>query len=234
MREIERTKQRTAEVLHARKAHEEKMKKRIDERQRDEYGKRRDAAMLALQKEEQLRTIWARRQAELSTRRAAAADVRKEREINRCRALLAREEVKEKAAEARKEVREKKAEAKSKRVDAEKTRMATVHDAYAARISEDAAARAEREKLASQLVQVEAQLIYKLKRLHVEKQSAIRDLATAVECVRAEEHAAATAAPPPGEEEGGEPKEDKDDPTPRAAARLRAAKAHADATGDAD
>ena len=59
-----------------------------------------------------------------------------------------------------------------------------VRELFEAKIAREEAERERKERLATQLVTQEAQLIYRLKRMHKEKQRAIRDLAAAVDVVR--------------------------------------------------
>jgi len=58
---------------------------------------------------------------------------------------------------------------------------------FETRIKTEEEERERKEKLAAALVTQEAQLIYRLKKLHSEKQKAIRALASAVDCLKAEE-----------------------------------------------
>ena len=59
-----------------------------------------------------------------------------------------------------------------------------VRDLFESRIAKEEAERDKKERLAAQLVTQEAQLIYRLKRMHVEKQAAVRELAEVVDVSR--------------------------------------------------
>ena len=110
--------------------------------------------------------------------------LRKQKEINECRVHIFKEEERDKHIRQREAIRNMHALSKLRRERETEQKTERVRELFEAKIAKEEAERDKKERLAAQLVTQEAQLIYRLKRMHIEKQSAIRDLADAVDITR--------------------------------------------------
>eukprot|EP01009_Symbiontida_sp_KSa7_P008539 NODE_613_length_847_cov_655.771930_g462_i0.p1 GENE.NODE_613_length_847_cov_655.771930_g462_i0~~NODE_613_length_847_cov_655.771930_g462_i0.p1 ORF type:complete len:210 (-),score=67.94 NODE_613_length_847_cov_655.771930_g462_i0:216-821(-) len=177
-----------------------------EQRQTREYQRRKDAAMVALNKEKQSKALYQSKQRLLQEKQNSVANIRKQKEINMCRIHIYKEEERDKNLRAKELVKQTQDSAKEKKRKQDDDQKAKVRSEYESRIAEEEAERERKEKLATQLVTQEAQLIYRLKRMHMEKQNAIRDLAQAVDVEPRQRKAQASSpspAPPAEEAHGG-------------------------------
>jgi len=179
--EIERTKKKTEEVLNSKQTFDQTMTQRKAVRQQVDYNQRKEAALIALNRERQSKSVWASKQRILMERREAVTNMRKQQEINECRVHICREEERDKNLRQREAIRTMQAMTKSKRIKDQELRQENIRNEYEERILREELERDRKERLAAQLVSQEAQLIYKLKRLHQERQDALKRLAATVE-----------------------------------------------------
>ena len=142
---------------------------------------------MSLNKDKQLKAIWVAKQKVLNEKKEACTSMRKQKEINECRVHIMKEEQRDKNIKRREDIKKEHVYAKMRREKEQNEKLEHARLVYEERIAQEEAERERKEKLAAQLVQQEAQLIYRLKRLHTEKQKAIRDLANAVDVVKADE-----------------------------------------------
>lgn len=146
-----------------------------------DYGRRKEAALIALNKERQAKAVWASKQRVLVERKEAVANLRKQKEINECRVKILEEEKREKAIRQRESIREMRSMAKSKRDEADAQRREEARRLHETKLEQIAREREEKEQLAAELIAQEAQMIYRLKLLHEEKQRQLQQLAAIVE-----------------------------------------------------
>eukprot|EP01006_Ploeotia_vitrea_P006314 TRINITY_DN12801_c0_g1_i1.p1 TRINITY_DN12801_c0_g1~~TRINITY_DN12801_c0_g1_i1.p1 ORF type:complete len:268 (-),score=67.26 TRINITY_DN12801_c0_g1_i1:162-965(-) len=186
-KEIEKTKQKTNAILGSRKQHEAKNIDRLTLREQIANSKKEERVLVSLNKAKQLEAIWMAKKKKLDERREACARMRKEKEINECRIHIQKEEERDKNIRKREDIRKQQVYSKMKRDKEAEDKQKVIRREYEERIAREEQDREKKERLATQLVTQEAQLIYRLKKLHMEKQSAIQGLATAVDCVKADE-----------------------------------------------
>jgi len=187
LKEIERTRNQTAEFLSERKAHENREKSRREDARRREVERKRESAKLALRKEEQLQSIWSAKASLLKQRREAVEQLHRDSEMNRCRVRIEREDIRQKARLTRAEVQAQAEESRLRRQKAEEQRRVHVRKQVEAKVETDAKARVEMENKTAALVQEEAELIYRLKRMHMAKHKAVRHLALVMRITAAEQ-----------------------------------------------
>ena len=179
--EIDRTKSKTEEVLNNKQSFDQTMTQRKAVRQQVDYNQRKEAALIALNRERQSKSVWAAKQRVLMERREAVTTMRKQQEINECRVHICREEDRDKNLRQREAIRTMQNMTKSKRIKDQESRQESIRNEYEERILREELDRDRKERLAAQLVAQEAQLIYKLKRLHQDRQEALKRLAATVE-----------------------------------------------------
>ena len=200
---------KAVDVEKSQQKHEETANMRRTLKDQTDYGKRREAALIALNKERQAKAVWAAKQRIVQDRREAVLAMRKQREINECRVHITKEEDRDKHLKQRETIRQLHVSSKLRREREAEAKREESRTAYAARMEQEQAEREAQEQLAAQLVAQEAQLIYRLKRMHQEKQSALENLATTVHKgnsqSRSRTHNESTAAEP------AEPAERADD-----------------------
>ena len=179
--EVDKLKQKADEVSAIRSHHENTQTERHDLQDQVDYGKRKEAALIALNRERQAKAVWASKQKVMTERREAVLGLRKEKEINECRVHILREELRDKNTRQRESIKQLHDLAKQRRqkeADAKREEVRLYHEQ---KIEQEEQERLRKEKLAAQLVAQEAQMIYRLKKLHSEKQNALRQLAQTIE-----------------------------------------------------
>jgi hypothetical protein len=185
--EISKLRSKTQEVLSNKERHQEKTTERASLRDQVDYGKRKEAALIALNKERQAKAVWSSKQRVMLDKRESVLAMRKQKEINECRVHILREEQRDKNSRQRQAIRQLHSQSQSRKEQEAECKRDEVRAYYEARISSEQQEREKKEKLAAQLVAQEAQLIYRLKRMHQEKQNALKGLAAAVEAAAADE-----------------------------------------------
>lgn len=186
-REIDKTVGKTKEILGNRRTFESRAVDKLQIREEIATSKKEERVLVSLNKDKQLKAIWVAKQKLLNEKKEACASIRKQKEINECRMHILKEEDRERNMKRREEIRQQQVEAKVGRERELEEKQEAIRQLYEEKIAREEEERDRKEKLAAQLVSQEAQLIYRLKQLHSEKQKAIRDLATAVDVVRADE-----------------------------------------------
>eukprot|EP00760_Papus_ankaliazontas_P002090 PhM_4_TR10835/c0_g1_i1/m.9507 len=182
--EIDVTKKKTDSVLNNKQNFDATMSQRRVVRQQVDYTQRKEAALIALNRERQAKAVWAAKERVLMERREAVTNMRKQQEINECRVHICREEDRDKNLRQREAIRTMQNMTRSKREKELEARQESIRQEYEERILREEAERDRKERLAAQLVAQEAQLVYKLKRLHMDRQDALKKLATTVEATR--------------------------------------------------
>lgn len=179
--EVQKLKAKTDEVTHARERNEQTGNQRRELQDQVDYGKRKEAALIALNKEKQSKAIWVSKQKTMQSRREAVVQMRNQKEINACRAQILKEEQRELNTQRRETIRQLHEQAKARRERAAEEKAAATREFYEMRLAKEEEDREQKERLAAQLVAQEAQMIYRLKRLHGEKQRALHDMASALD-----------------------------------------------------
>jgi hypothetical protein len=179
--EIAKLRQKTSEVLENKHRHEENTSQRANLKDQVDYGKRKEAALIALNKERQAKAVWSSKQRVMLDKRESVLAMRKQKEINECRVHIQKEEMRDKNSRQRSAIRTLHSNSQARRAEEAEAKREEVRAYYDRRIEAEQAEREKKEKLAAQLVAQEAQLIYRLKRMHQEKQNALKGLAAAVE-----------------------------------------------------
>lgn len=188
LKEIERTRQKTAELLADRKAYEERQRARKEDARREELMRKKESAMLALKKEEQHKGVWDAKASLLKEKRAQVDAIRRNREMNRCRVQILREDVRGQARATKMLVQRQAEQARAAREAELMQKAVAARKEFETRLQDDERMRGELEQKAGSMIQEEAHLIYRLKRMHLEKQMAVKDLATALRVVQVEKH----------------------------------------------
>lgn len=178
--EVDTIKKKATEVSDSKQRHEETVTMRRQLKDQVDYGKRKEAALIALNKERQSKAVWAAKQRIMQDRRDAVLAMRKQKEINECRVHIVKEEERDKNLRQRETIRQLHNMARLKRERESEAKREAARDAYSRKVEEEQAEREAKEQLAAQLIAQEAQLIYRLKRMHTEKQAALQNLAEAV------------------------------------------------------
>lgn len=191
-REIRRLKDKTQEVSVGRSRHSESTSMRRELQDQVDYGKRKEAALIALNKERQAKAVLSSKQKILMTRRDSVQNMRKQKEINECRIHILKEEQREKNTRQRETIKQLHEAAKARREKEMETKRDEVRDILESKIEQEQQERLKKEKLSAELVAQEAQMIYRLKRLHQEKQDALRSLAFAVDPEHSQAHSSIT------------------------------------------
>eukprot|EP00667_Euglena_gracilis_P019710 EG_transcript_21187 len=186
-KEIEKTVKRTNEILASRSTFENRSVDQLQIKEQLVNSKKEEKVVMTLSRERQLKAIWVAKQKLLNDKKELCQNMRKEKEINECRVLLMKEEDRGKNSKRREEVKEKQLYAKVKREREIQQRQEEARLRYEETLAQEEEERERKEKLASELVQQEAQYIYRLKRLHEERQKALRDLAAAVDAANPED-----------------------------------------------
>eukprot|EP01062_Namystynia_karyoxenos_P010655 TRINITY_DN1377_c0_g2_i1.p1 TRINITY_DN1377_c0_g2~~TRINITY_DN1377_c0_g2_i1.p1 ORF type:complete len:305 (+),score=136.34 TRINITY_DN1377_c0_g2_i1:98-916(+) len=179
--EIDRTRKKTQEVLGNRKRFDDSTSERREMQEQTDYAKKKEAALVALNREKQAKAIWQAKQRLILDKKDAVTTLRKQKEINECRVHIFREEERDRNIKQREAIRNMRSLSKLRREKEMEERAERIRCEYELRIAHEEAERERKERLATQLVTQEAQLIYRLKRMHQEKQAAIRELANAVD-----------------------------------------------------
>eukprot|EP01065_Artemidia_motanka_P025625 TRINITY_DN30603_c0_g1_i1.p1 TRINITY_DN30603_c0_g1~~TRINITY_DN30603_c0_g1_i1.p1 ORF type:complete len:297 (+),score=142.24 TRINITY_DN30603_c0_g1_i1:66-893(+) len=180
-REIDRTRRKTHEVLSNRRRFEDTTTEKKEMRDQVDYAKKKEAALVALNREKQAKAIWMSKQRLLLDKKESVTTLRKQKEVNECRVHIFREEERDRNMKQREAIRNMRSLSRLRREREMEEKAERIRCDYEARISREEAERERKERLATQLVTQEAQLIYRLKRMHQEKQAAIRELANAVD-----------------------------------------------------
>lgn len=191
--EIDKLRKKTDEVKHSHDRYDESLSKRHELQDEVDYGRRKEAALIALNKERQAKAVWSSKQRVMLDRREAVLTMRKQKEINECRIHILKEESRDKNTRRRETIRQLHSMAKERRERESEQRREAVRDYYEQRIQQEETEREQKERLAAQLVAQEAQMIYRLKKLHQQKQSSLRELASVIESERSEPRASRTA-----------------------------------------
>lgn len=178
--EVDTIKKKTQEVADSKHRHEQTMTQRRQMRDQVDYGKRREAALIALNKERQAKAVWAAKQRVMRDRRDAVLAMRKQKEINECRVHILREEERDHHVRQRESIRQLHEMARLRREREAEAKREAAQEAFRQRVEQEQREREAKEQLAAQLIAQEAQLIYRLKRMHSEKQAALGALADAV------------------------------------------------------
>eukprot|EP00668_Euglena_longa_P034672 GGOE01044506.1.p1 GENE.GGOE01044506.1~~GGOE01044506.1.p1 ORF type:complete len:296 (-),score=132.41 GGOE01044506.1:503-1330(-) len=185
-KEIEKTVKRTNEILSSRSVFENRSVDQLQIKEQLVNSKKEEKVVMTLSREKQLKAIWVAKQKLLNDKKELCQNMRKEKEINECRVLMMREEDRGKNMKRREEVKEQQLYAKVKREREVQQKQEEARVRYEETLAREEEEREQKEKLATELVQQEAQYIYRLKRLHEEKQKALRDLAAAVDAAHPE------------------------------------------------
>jgi|Transcript_72088 hypothetical protein len=186
-KEVDKTVTKTKEILANRKNFEHRAVDKLQIQEQVANSKKEERLLMSLNKDKQLKAIWVAKQKVLNEKKEACTSMRKQKEINECRVHIMKEEQRDKNIKRREDIKKEHVYAKMRREKEQNEKLEHARLVYEERIAQEEAERERKEKLAAQLVQQEAQLIYRLKRLHTEKQKAIRDLANAVDVVKADE-----------------------------------------------
>eukprot|EP01063_Lacrimia_lanifica_P020791 TRINITY_DN28079_c0_g1_i1.p1 TRINITY_DN28079_c0_g1~~TRINITY_DN28079_c0_g1_i1.p1 ORF type:complete len:266 (+),score=111.39 TRINITY_DN28079_c0_g1_i1:95-892(+) len=186
-KEIDRTRKRTYDIVSNRDRLEEAAAQKREMRDQVDYNRRREAALIALNKEKRAKATWYSKQRLLLDKKDAVSTLRKQKEINECRIHIFREEERDRHIKQREAIRNMHTLSKLRREREAEEKSERVREMFEAKIAREEAEREKKERLATQLVTQEAQLIYRLKRMHLEKQSAIRALADAVDVMQPNE-----------------------------------------------
>ena len=186
-KEIDKTVLKTKEILGNKKQFEGRAMDKSQIQEQISNSKKEERVLMSLNKDKQLKAIWVAKQKVLNEKKEMTANMRKQKEINECRVHIQREEERERNLKRREDLKKEYMYAKMRREKEQEEKAAHARRVYEERIAKEEAERERKEKLAAELVTQEAQLIYRLKRLHQEKQTAIRDLASAVDVIKADE-----------------------------------------------
>lgn len=179
--DIVQLRKKTVEISEAKTKHHETSAVRKALSVQVDYGRRKEAALIALNKERQAKAVWASKQKIMVDRREAVANMRKQKEINECRVKILEEEMRDKAVRQRESIRQLHESAKQKRDALEAQRREEARASHEAKLEEMAKEREEKERLAAEFIAQEAQMIYRLKLLHQEKQRQLEKLSLVVE-----------------------------------------------------
>lgn len=179
--EVQKLKAKVVDVSHARERNEQTGTQRRELQDQVDYGKRKEAALIALNKEKQSEAIWTSKQKTMQARREAVVQMRNQKEINACRTQILKEEQRELNTQRRETIRQLHEQAKLRREKAAEEKKNATREFYEMRLEKENEDREQKEKLAAQLVSQEAQMIYRLKRLHTEKQKALQEMANAID-----------------------------------------------------
>jgi len=186
-KEIDKTRGKTKEITSNKKVHTNKMVDKTEIREQVINSKKEERVHVSLNKNKQIEAVFLSRQRILKSKKTSVDDLRKLKKINEARIVLQREEERERNIKRREEIQHQQEFLKVKRVKEMQEKNMEVRKLYEEKIAREELERDRQEKLATQLVAQEAQLIYRLKQLHQEKQSAIRELANAVDCLKADQ-----------------------------------------------
>jgi hypothetical protein len=178
--EVDSIKKKTTEVEDSKRRHEETMGTRRQLRDHIDFGKRREAALIALNKERQAKAVWAAKQRITRDKRDAVMAMRKQKEINECRVHILREEERDQHVRQRESIRQLHEMSKLRREREAESKREAAQEAFRQKVEQEQREREAKEQLAAQLIAQEAQLIHRLKRMHSEKQRALSGLADAV------------------------------------------------------
>lgn len=179
--EVDKLKKKADEVSQNRDRHNQTHSSRAELQDQVDFSKRKEAALIALNKERQAKAVWSSKQKVMIERREAVVNLKKEREINECRVHIVKEEMRDKNAKQRESIRQLQEMAKQRKEREAEMKREEVRQFHEERLIREEQERIKKEKLAAQLVAQEAQMIYRLKKLHNEKQQALRALASSVE-----------------------------------------------------
>jgi hypothetical protein len=186
-KEIEKTRSKTKEIVDNKVSFKRKMNDKEQIRGQVVNSKKEERVMVSLNKDKQVEAVYLARQRLLRDKQEAVSQLRKQKEINECRIHIQKEEDRDKNIRRREDIKKQQVYSKMKREKEQEEKSDEVRKIYEERIAAEEAERDRQEKLAAQLVAQEAQLIYRLKQLHSDKQKAIRELASAVDCLKADE-----------------------------------------------
>jgi hypothetical protein len=179
--EVQKLKQKAQEVSVNRERYYQSHNNRQDLQDQVDFSKRKEAALIALNKERQAKAVWSSKQKVMIERREAVLNMRKEKEINECRVHIFKEEQRDRNLRQRESIRQLHDMARKRKEQELESRREEIRRLHEEKIEQEHEERIKKEKLAAQLVAQEAQMIYRLKKLHREKQNALRELAASVE-----------------------------------------------------
>lgn len=179
--EVAKLRQKADEVSANRERFHNSHSSRLELQDQVDFSKRKEAALIALNKERQAKAVWSSKQRVMIERREAVVNLKKEREINECRVHILKEEKREHNFKQRESIRQLQEAAKQRKEREAEIKREEVRQFHEERLAREEQERIKKEKLAAQLVAQEAQMIYRLKKLHTEKQMALRTLAASVE-----------------------------------------------------
>ena len=186
-KEIDKTVNKTKEILSNRKNFEGRAVDTLAIREQTSNSKKEERVLHSLNKDKQLKAVWVAKQKLLNDKKETVNVMRKQKDINECRVHIMREEERDKNSKRREEIKKQQILTKMKLEKEQDAKMTAAQKRYEEKVRTEEAERERKEELARQLVEQEAQMIYRLKRLHTEKQKAIRDLASVVDVVKADE-----------------------------------------------
>mmetsp|Transcript_63477 Transcript_63477/g.113265 ORF Transcript_63477/g.113265 Transcript_63477/m.113265 type:complete len:276 (-) Transcript_63477:1144-1971(-) len=186
-KEIDKTVNKTKEILSNRKTFENRAVDTLAIREQTTNSKKEERVLHSLNKDKQLKAIWVAKQKLLNDKKETVTVMRKQKDINECRLHIMREEERDKNSKRREEIKKQQILTKMKLEKEQEAKITLAQKRYEEKVKAEEAERERKEELARQLVEQEAQLIFRLKRLHMEKQKAIRDLASVVDVVKADE-----------------------------------------------
>eukprot|EP00759_Apiculatamorpha_spiralis_P053439 PhF_6_TR6197/c1_g2_i4/m.9318 len=132
--EIDRTKNKTESVLNNKQSFDTTMTQRKAVKQQVDYNQRKEAALIALNRERQSKAVWAAKQRILMERREAVTNMRKQQEINECRVHISKEEDRDKNLRQREAIRNMQSTSKMKRAKEVESRQEMIRSEYEERI----------------------------------------------------------------------------------------------------
>ena len=179
--EVQQLRHKADEVTANRERHQKAHSTRLELTDQVDFSKRKEAALIALNKERQAKAVWSSKQRVMVERREAVLNLRKEREVNECRVHIMKEEERDRNTKQRESIRQLQSQAKLRKERDSELRREGVRQFHEERLEREEQERIKKEKLAAQLVAQEGEMIYRLKRLHSEKQGALRLLAASVD-----------------------------------------------------
>jgi hypothetical protein len=178
--EIAKLRGKTDCVSAVRQQHDEAQSQRRALQDQVDYARRKEAALIALGKEQRAKAVWASKQRIVQEKRDAVLTLKKQREIDEVQVQIAREEARERKSKVRSAIQELHNAARRTRERVEAERREHARAEYESRIEEQRQECAEGERLAAELVAQEAEMLLRLRKLHEEKQRAIVKLTHAV------------------------------------------------------
>jgi hypothetical protein len=150
--EIEALKTKTADVSRNKERFEETAVQRRALKDQVDYSRRKEAALIALNKERQAKAVWAAKQRIIQDRREAVLAMRKQKEINECRVHIQKEEQRDKNLHQRETIRQLHSMSQIKKERAAEALRESARESYAAKMTREQEEREAKEMLAAQLI----------------------------------------------------------------------------------